>query len=82
MPELPDVEGYRIALTEQLPGSLVREVQVLDPGVLRNATAEAFHDRLIGCRKRRLEKTHQPAGLRWLRSETPLPLNPTATTGW
>ena len=50
MPELPDVEGYRIALAAQLPSTRVREVQVLDAGVLRNATAEAFRDGLIGAR--------------------------------
>jgi formamidopyrimidine-DNA glycosylase len=48
MPELPDVEGYRIALAEHLPGTRVRDVQVRDAGVLRNATAEAFRDGLIG----------------------------------
>jgi formamidopyrimidine-DNA glycosylase len=48
MPELPDVEGYRVALTEQLLGRQVCGVRVLDVGVLRNASAEAFQDRLIG----------------------------------
>jgi formamidopyrimidine-DNA glycosylase len=50
MPELPDVEGYRIALTERLLGRRVHGVRVLDVGVLRNASAEAFQDRLIGAR--------------------------------
>lgn len=50
MPELPDVEGYRIALSEQLPGARVRDVRVLDAGVLRNASAVAFRDQLMGCR--------------------------------
>ena len=50
MPELPDVEGYRIALAEHLPGSRVRGVRVLDPSVLRNATAVAFQNRLTGAR--------------------------------
>jgi formamidopyrimidine-DNA glycosylase len=48
MPELRDVEGHRIALAEHLPGTRVRDVQVVDAGVLRNATAEAFRDGLIG----------------------------------
>ena len=50
MPELPDVEGFRIALAEHLPGERVRDVQVLDAGVLRNATAQVFRDHLIGWR--------------------------------
>jgi formamidopyrimidine-DNA glycosylase len=48
MPELPDVEGYRIALAEQLAGARIRDVRVLDAGVLRNATVEAFRDGLTG----------------------------------
>jgi formamidopyrimidine-DNA glycosylase len=50
MPELPDVEGYRIALADRLLGRRVRGVRVLDVGVLRNASAEAFQGRLIGAR--------------------------------
>jgi formamidopyrimidine-DNA glycosylase len=50
MPELPDIEGYRAVLAEYLPGSRVRAVQVLDAGVLRNATPETFRDRLLGHR--------------------------------
>jgi formamidopyrimidine-DNA glycosylase len=49
MPELPDVEGYRNALARTLPASRIRSVQVLDDGVLRNATAEEFVNRIIGC---------------------------------
>ncbi len=49
MPELPDVEGHRAMLARTLPTSRVRRVQVLDDGVLRNATAEEFTNRLLGC---------------------------------
>ena len=48
MPESPDVEGYRRALAASLPGTRVRDVEVLDVGVLRNATVEAFTHSLIG----------------------------------
>jgi formamidopyrimidine-DNA glycosylase len=48
VPELPDVEGYLVTLARLLPGQLVRDVRVLDAGVLRNATPPAFADRLIG----------------------------------
>jgi formamidopyrimidine-DNA glycosylase len=50
MPELPDVEGYRVTLAAYLPEARVRDAKVLDAGVLRNATAEAFRDQLVGCR--------------------------------
>ena len=50
MPELPDVEGQRRALTEHLPGSHVMAVEVLDAGVLRNVTAEDFREQILGCR--------------------------------
>jgi formamidopyrimidine-DNA glycosylase len=50
MPELPDVEGYRLALTDRLLGRRVRDVRVLDVGVLRNASAETFQDQLMGAR--------------------------------
>jgi formamidopyrimidine-DNA glycosylase len=50
MPELPDVEGHRRALTEVLVGAQVQAVDVLDASVLRNATAAAFRDRLLGSR--------------------------------
>lgn len=52
MPELPDVEGYRSMLSEYLPGTSVRDVQVIDAGVLRNTSAAAFRDQLLGCRFR------------------------------
>ncbi len=50
MPELPDIESYRITLTEHLVGARVRDVRVLDAGVLRNETPNAFRNRLVGCR--------------------------------
>jgi formamidopyrimidine-DNA glycosylase len=52
MPELPDVEDQRRALTEHLPGARVMGVEVLDAGVLRNATAKGLRDLLLGCRFR------------------------------
>jgi formamidopyrimidine-DNA glycosylase len=50
MPELPDVEGFRRALADTLPGRRVRRVKVRDPGVLRNTTAAALGRRLDGRR--------------------------------
>ena len=46
MPELPDVEGFRRELARTLPGRRVREVDVLDAGVLRNTTARALARKL------------------------------------
>ena len=56
MPELPDVEGYRNVLARALPASRIRSVQVLDDGVLRNATAEEFVNRIIGCEFQRPQR--------------------------
>jgi formamidopyrimidine-DNA glycosylase len=50
VPELAEVEEYRILLTAHLPGTRVGNVRVLDSQVLRNATAESFCTRLIGTR--------------------------------
>ncbi len=50
MPELPDVEGYRRDLAQRLPGRQICNVQVEDAGVLRNATAQSFAQRLAGHR--------------------------------
>jgi formamidopyrimidine-DNA glycosylase len=50
MPELPDVEGYRLVLTAQLPGRQVHRVRVLDAAVLRNVSADMFRDRVTGAR--------------------------------
>jgi formamidopyrimidine-DNA glycosylase len=48
VPELPDVEGYRIALAGALPGRTVRRVRVADAGVLRNTSARALQRALRG----------------------------------
>ncbi|HEX3793653.1 MAG TPA: DNA-formamidopyrimidine glycosylase family protein [Acidimicrobiales bacterium] len=50
MPELPDVEGFRRALAERLPGRRIRHVHVCDAGILRNASARSFARRLVGRR--------------------------------
>ena len=50
MPELPDVEGFRRALADTLPGRRIRHVEVHDPGVLRNITASALGRSLDGRR--------------------------------
>lgn len=50
MPELPDVEGFRVALAQTLPGRRITDVEVLDAGVLRNSTACAFAERVTGSR--------------------------------
>jgi formamidopyrimidine-DNA glycosylase len=50
VPELPDVEGFRRELARTLPGRRVKEVDVRDAGVLRNATARALADALTGHR--------------------------------
>jgi formamidopyrimidine-DNA glycosylase len=48
MPELPDVEGFRRALSKGLAGRRVVDVTVLDPGVLRNRTPSQFTRQLTG----------------------------------
>lgn len=50
MPELPDVEGFRRELAKTLPGRRIRQVEVRDPGILRNSTAPALGRRLHGRR--------------------------------
>jgi formamidopyrimidine-DNA glycosylase len=50
VPELPDVEGFRRALADTLPGRRIRHVEVRDPGVLRNTTAAALGRSLDGHR--------------------------------
>jgi formamidopyrimidine-DNA glycosylase len=50
VPELPDVEGFRRALADALPGRRIRRVQVRDAGILRNATPQALARRLEGRR--------------------------------
>jgi formamidopyrimidine-DNA glycosylase len=48
MPELPDVEGYRRALANHLPGRSVIAVEVLDSGVLRNLAPRELRQELVG----------------------------------
>ena len=50
MPELPDVEGFRRALAQRLPGCRVRDVDVRDAGILRNTTAQKLARDLGGHR--------------------------------
>jgi len=50
MPELPDVEGYRVALAEHLIGWRIQDVTVLDAGILRNVEPNSFRRRLRGHR--------------------------------
>jgi formamidopyrimidine-DNA glycosylase len=50
MPELPDVEGYRRALSQRLPGRRIVGVEVCDAGILRNRTADRFAQELVGRR--------------------------------
>jgi formamidopyrimidine-DNA glycosylase len=50
MPELPDVEGFRRALADSLPGRRVRRVEVPDTGVLRNIAPQTLGRRLAGQR--------------------------------
>lgn len=50
MPELPDVEGFRRELAKVLPDRRIRHVEVRDPGILRNSTAQALGRRLDGHR--------------------------------
>ncbi|BBY20868.1 Fpg/Nei family DNA glycosylase [Mycobacterium stomatepiae] len=52
MPELPDVEGFRRELANGLPRRRIQRVEVHDPGVLRNTSAAALGQRLIGHRFR------------------------------
>jgi formamidopyrimidine-DNA glycosylase len=50
VPELPDVEGFRRELAGPLRGRRIRHVEVRDPGILRNTTAQALSRRLAGHR--------------------------------
>lgn len=47
MPELPDVEGFRRVL-ERAAGARIDQVDVLDSGVLRDASGKAFANALVG----------------------------------
>ena len=48
MPELPDIESYRITLTRYLPGARIVDVEVRDASVLRNISAQDFRNQMIG----------------------------------
>lgn len=50
MPELPDVEGFRLTLARHAAGRRIERVQVRDPGVLRGVTARQLTSRLRGHR--------------------------------
>jgi formamidopyrimidine-DNA glycosylase len=48
MPELPDVEGFRRVLAAHAVGPTIKDVRVLDAGVLRNTTAPAMRRAVVG----------------------------------
>jgi formamidopyrimidine-DNA glycosylase len=50
VPELPDVEGFRRELAKTLPHRRIEDVDVRDPGILRNASASTLARRLAGHR--------------------------------
>ena len=50
MPELPDVEGFRRLVHGHLVGQAVTAVEVLDSGVIRGRSPQAFTDQLQGRR--------------------------------
>jgi formamidopyrimidine-DNA glycosylase len=50
VPELPDVEGYRRALSLVLPGHRIVRVRVGDAGIIRNRTPDQFARELLGQR--------------------------------
>src|SRR5919112_5848849 len=57
MPELPEVETIRQHLRELVVGSLITEVEVLDPGLVEHPSTEEFErelegDRISGTRRR------------------------------
>ncbi len=57
MPELPEVETIKQHLRELVVGSLITEVEVLDPGLVEQPSAEEFErelegDRISGVRRR------------------------------
>jgi formamidopyrimidine-DNA glycosylase len=59
VPELPDVEGFRLELAGPLPGRRICHVTVHDPGILRNTDARILGRRLAGhrfCAPRRIGK--------------------------
>src|SRR5687767_13219702 len=50
MPELPDVEGFRVEFARHGTGRAVRGVDVVDPGVLHGVTGRRLRENLRGCR--------------------------------
>ncbi|OBF65844.1 formamidopyrimidine-DNA glycosylase [Mycobacterium sp. 852002-51971_SCH5477799-a] len=52
MPELPDVEGFRRELAKTLPHRRIEDVDVRDPGILRNSSATTLARGLVGRRFR------------------------------
>ncbi|MDT0388827.1 Fpg/Nei family DNA glycosylase [Streptomyces dubilierae] len=50
MPELPDVEGFRLLLESCASGRMIRHVDVRDPGVLHGIDARGLRDALVGRR--------------------------------
>ncbi len=57
MPELPEVEAIKQHLRELVVGSLITEVEVLDPGLVEQPSTEEFErklegDRISGARRR------------------------------
>lgn len=50
MPELPDVEGFRRYLALHGAGRRIKDVEVLDAGVLRNVSGAELRRELRGCR--------------------------------
>src|ERR687889_110043 len=57
MPELPEVETIKQHLRELVVGSLITEVEVLDPGLVEHPSTEEFErelegDRISGTRRR------------------------------
>lgn len=78
VPELPDVEGFRRALAEALPGRRIRRVDVRDAGILRNTTAQAFGRRLEG---RRFDSPRRHGKWLILRTDGPALLVHSGMTG-
>lgn len=52
MPELPDVEAFRLVVADHAVGRPVRSVEVTDTGVLRGVSAARLRDHVSGCRLR------------------------------
>jgi formamidopyrimidine-DNA glycosylase len=50
MPELPDVEHYRLYLVRHAKGRRIEDVVVTDPGILRNVSADSLAAALTGHR--------------------------------